>query len=103
VNFHFSLGKPAAAPRKRLDINLPGAQEVEEIDPLIFACLRDSQKCQILVNAFPGRRPGDHVPKPRKCLDGMFGIIVVPWHIIVTQERKQFVAIFLEALLTLYG
>jgi hypothetical protein len=91
------------APRKRFDIHFPGAQEVQEIETLVFTRFRDGQECQVLVDALPGRRSGDHIPKPRKCLDGVFSIVVVSLYVVVTQERKQFVAFFLEALLTLYG
>ena len=48
-------------------------------------------------------RSSDNVPKPRKRFDGVFGIVVVPWHPVVTQEREKFVAVFLEALFAFGG
>jgi hypothetical protein len=33
----------------------------------------------------------------------MFGVVVVPWHPVVTQEGKKFVTVFLEALFAFGG
>ena len=60
-------------------------------------------RCEVFVDAFFCGRSSDNVPKPRKRFDGVFGVVVVPWHPVVTQEREKFVAVFLEALFAFGG
>ena len=74
---------------KRVNIPFFGPEKIEKVDAPVFAGLRQAQERQVLVNAFPRRRYGDHVAQPREGLDSVLGVVVVPGNAAVIREREK--------------
>ena len=90
--------RPLAPLGKRVNITFFRPEEIEKVDAPIFASFRHAQERQVLVDAFPRRRSGDHVAQPREGLDGVLGVVVVPWHAVVMQEREKRAAVLQKPL-----
>lgn len=68
---------------KRLDVLIPRPQEVDEIQSLVLARLADAQEKQVIVECILSQTALYRLPQTSESLDGMFGMVVVPWNAIV--------------------
>ena len=87
---------PPPARRKRVDVLFARAQEIEKIQPLVFARFADAQQNQIFSSPLFSAAPSDDIPKRGEGFDRVLGIVVVPRHSIKAQKCKQLFLIFLE-------
>src|SRR5947208_14291207 len=82
----FSL--PIVYRGKCLKVHFARPQEVEKANPLVLACFTDAQQHEVLPNPLGRTVCADHVAEPRKSLDRVLRVVVIPWHTIMVQERK---------------
>lgn len=96
----FTSRSSALRVSKSHNVSLARTQEVEKVQPLVFARLANGQEGEVFIDTFFRGRSGDHIPKFRKRLDGVLGIVVVPRNSTVAEEHEEFIAVFLKPLLT---
>ena len=78
------------------------AKKAQKIDVLVLACLEDAQQCQVVGYAPLVCSSVDVIAhSPTERFDGVLGIVVVPWNVVVIQEGEQLPAMFLEPRLKL--
>jgi len=78
------------------DVSFPGANELEEINPTIFAGLSNGEESEILLDAFFRRCSRDHLTQPGKRFDRVLGVVVVPRNSVAIEKREEPVSVFLK-------
>src|SRR5215469_17055285 len=97
----FIYHRTPPASQKGVDILLAGTQELQEVHILVPACLRNTQKNEVFLNSRGRRRPFNDVPQRGKRLHRVLGVIVVPWHAVIVEKSKEFLAVLLKTLFAL--
>jgi hypothetical protein len=96
---------PAPAPtfRKGVNVLLTRTEEIQKVHAHVFAGLADTQKSQVFFQALFSGGSSDYVTEPRKCFDGVFGVVVVPRNPVMAEEREEFIVVPFKPLLALRG
>src|SRR5215471_3892267 len=67
---------------------------MQKADAFVSAGLTEAQQDQVITEPLLAQHPERVFSVVRKLLDGMLGIVIIPRHAIVLEERKQLVLIF---------
>jgi hypothetical protein len=88
--------------RECVNIVFARSQKFQEAHSFTLARLANAEKNRVFSNAFFGRQATKISAKQCNSLDGVFSIVVVPWHAIEVQKRKQARAVLFQSRLTLH-
>ena len=77
---------PAPAIREGGNVLLARTEVIQKVHAHVFAGLADAQQRQVFFQALFSGGASDHIAEPRKCFNGVFGVVVVPGDPIITEE-----------------
>ena len=77
--------------------------EVEEIDPSILTRLLNTQHNEMIIEALLGIHLLGTLSVFREGLDRIFGVVVVPWHVVMSKELKESLLILDQSFLIVRG
>jgi len=93
----------AATGFKGFNIFVTRSEEPKEVCAAVPARLGKAKQDEIFPNALWCTCRAYDIPQPRKCLDSVLRVVVVPGNSVMVEERKKSVPILLQALLVSGG
>src|SRR5215469_5837291 len=86
---HARNPRPARELAEGTDVGLSRPQEAEEIEPLVLACLVDTQQDEVFADSLGRAIGANYIAKARKRFDSVLGIVVVPRYAVMVQKSKE--------------
>jgi hypothetical protein len=78
---------------EHLDVLFTGQEEIQEVQPLILACLANAKQHKVFLYATLRRRTLNDIPQLGQCLYSMFSIVVVPGNSVVLKKCEKLVSL----------
>src|SRR6267378_6883063 len=88
--------------REGVNVPFSRSEEIEEVQPHVFAGFADAQEDKVVANTFFRGDSLDDLPERGEGFDGVRSVVVVPWYTVEDQKGKELVAILLQPFLDLY-